>query len=102
MTKPNKPPMRLTSLHLLLLGAIALLLLAAVILVQVNKRQQAREHSATATAADQMPFATLRPSGKERCMRKCAVVHKGYVYRPEQHLQGAASASAEPEFCGCV
>jgi hypothetical protein len=102
MTKADKPPMRLTSLHLLLLGAIALLLLAAVAFVQLSKRQPARELSSTATAADQVRSATLRPSGRQRCMRKCAVFHKGYVYRPEQYPQGPASVGVEPEFCGCV
>ena len=101
MTKADKAPMRLTWLHLLLLGAIGLLLLGAVVFVQVGKRQYAREHSPPAAVVNQGPSATLRPSGRERCMRKCAVIQKGYVYRPEPP-QSAASAHSEPAFCACV
>jgi hypothetical protein len=76
------------------------LLVAAVGLVQMSKRARAQEHPATATY--EVQSATSKPSGKRRCMRKCAVIHKGYVYRPEQRLQGAGSAGVEPEFCSCV
>ncbi len=98
----KQAPMRINLLHLLILGAIALLLVATVGLVRMSKREQAREHPATATATYPVQSATPKPSGKRRCMRKCAAIHKGYVYRPEQRLQSAGSAGVEPEFCSCV
>lgn len=94
--------MRLRSSHLLIVIAIALLLLAVAAFVQTRKREPAREHPGSATATDRFRSAAPKPSGRERCIKKCAALHKGYVYRAEQDLGASGTRRVEPEVCTCV
>src|SRR5262249_2400902 len=84
-------PMRLRSSHLAIALTAALLLFAVSFLVYTNRQANG--------LCDPRPLAE---SGKERCMRKCAGIQKGYVYRGAQRGSGAVSRAAEPEFCTCV
>jgi hypothetical protein len=68
--------------------------------VLTSKREHAREHPAT--VSDRSRSAAPESSGRQRCMRKCAAIHKGYVYRAAQHLEGSASGQIEPEVCSCI
>jgi hypothetical protein len=102
MTNAIGRSLRLTPTHRLILISIALLVIGAVGLVHMRQRGQAQGVPAAATATGGARSATLKPPGRERCMRKCAVIHKGYVYRAEQQPQRAGSANVEPEFCACI
>jgi hypothetical protein len=92
--------MRLNSSHLLVIAAIGLLLLAVAGVVYMDQREQAREQRAK--AAERLRSATPRPSGRERCMQKCAAVHKGYIYRAEQRVEASERSQVVPEVCRCL
>jgi len=92
--------MRLRSSHLLAVAAIALLLLAVAGVVYMDQRDQARAQRAK--GAERTRAATPAPSGRERCMQKCAAVHKGYIYRAEQRVEDAGRSRIVPEACRCL
>ena len=92
--------MRLKSSQLAIIVAIALLLLALAALVRMDMQEKAL--SAAAPTADHLRSIAPKPSGRQRCMRKCAAIQKGYVYGDEQRWGGTGSSQVEPEFCTCV
>jgi hypothetical protein len=91
--------MQLKSSHVLVVAAIALLVLGVTGVVYLDQRDQAREQRAK---AERVRAATPRPSGRERCMQKCAAVKKGYIYRAEQRVEGAGRSQVVPEACRCL
>ena len=83
--------------------AIVLLLLAAVLFVRIAGRKPGPDPSpATVTTAPLSRSTTSAPYGRERCMRKCAAQHLGYVYGAEQRAQGVGSRIVQPETCTCM
>jgi hypothetical protein len=92
--------MQLRSTHLLVIAGIALLLLAVAGVVYMDQREQARAQRAK--AGERARSATSGPSGRERCMQKCAAVHKGYIYRAEQRVEDAGRSRIVPEACRCL
>ena len=92
--------MRLRSTHLLVIATIALLLLAVAGVVYMDRREQARAQRAKAT--ERARSSTPAPSGRERCMRKCAAAQKGYIYRAEQRVEAAGRSRIVPEACRCI
>jgi hypothetical protein len=92
--------MRLRSSHLAMVVAVALLLLAVAGLVHTSKQEKAL--SAAAPAVDHFRSVAPKPSGRERCMRKCAAIQKGYIHKDERRLGGIERPQVEPEFCNCV
>ena len=94
--------MRLRSSHLLIVVAIALLVLAVAGFVQTSKPEPVREHPAAAATMSRLRSVAPKAVGRERCMQRCAAIHKGYVYGAEQHLGGVGSPVVQPEVCSCV
>lgn len=92
--------MRFKSSHLLVVAAIALFLLAIAGVVYMDQREQAREQRTK--AAERARSAAPPPSGRERCMQKCAAVHKGYIYRAEQRIEESGRSRVVPEACRCL
>jgi len=92
--------MRLRSSHLLAVAAIALLLLAVAGVVYMDQRDQARAQRAK--GAERTRSAAPGPSGRERCMQKCAAAKKGYIYRAEQRVEEAGRLRIVPEACRCL
>jgi hypothetical protein len=93
--------MRLKSSHLLIVAVIALFLVGIAVFIK-SRPEQARDHATTAAGAERLRSATPGSSGRERCMKKCAAIHRGYVYRAEQDVGAAGSRYVEPEVCTCV
>ena len=92
--------MRLRSTHLLVIAGIALLLLAVAGMVYMDQREQARAQRTK--AGERARATTSGPSGRERCMQKCAAQRKGYIYRAEQRVEGAGRSQVAPEVCRCL
>jgi hypothetical protein len=88
------------STHLLVIAGIALLLLAVAGVVYMDQREQARAQRAK--GAERTRSATPGPSGRERCMQKCAAAKKGYIYRAEQRVEEAGRSRIVPEACRCL
>jgi hypothetical protein len=91
--------MQLRSTHLLVIAAIALLLLAVAGVVYLDQREQARTQRAKGEGTRS---TTPAPSGRERCMRKCAAAQQGYIYRAEQRVEEAGRWRVVPEACRCI
>jgi hypothetical protein len=92
---------RLRSLHLLILAAIALLVLAMAVSFRPRIPKQEFELRVVPTTKDRTVSMTPKALGRKHCERKCAAVRKGYIYRGEQELQGLRGSQFDPEVCTC-
>lgn len=101
-SSPRVLMMRLRASHLLIVGAIALVVLAMAAFVQTSKQEPAREHPAGTTRLSRLGSVAPKLAGRERCMRKCALVQKGYLYAAEQHRGGPETPIVQPEVCTCI
>jgi hypothetical protein len=72
--------------HLLVL-AVAVLVVLAAVFVQVRKGNRTGQQAEAESKG-------MASGGREQCRHKCAVLHKGFVYR--------ARRNAAAEYCGCV
>ena len=82
--------------------AIVLLLLAAALFVRSAGRKTGANPPATSTKASPLRSTVPAPSGRERCMRKCAAQRLGYVYGAEQRAGSEAGPIVQPETCTCM
>jgi len=83
--------------------AVVLLLLAAALFVRVAGNKAVSNPPAAASPAAPQSRSTISvPSGRERCMRKCAAQHLGYVYGAEQRTEAAGRRIVQPETCTCM
>ena len=91
-------------LYAIVAVAVVLLLLAAALSVRVAGRKPGPDPPRpTATiAAPLSPSSTRVSSGRERCMRKCAAQHLGYIYGAEQRAEAPGSRIVQPETCTCM
>ena len=94
--------MRFRATHLLIVAVIGLFLLAAVGFLYMSKRGPIPEQPGARVGTERPRSQVSTPSGRERCMKKCAAIHKGYVYRAEQEVGRSENRHVEPEVCNCV
>jgi len=83
--------------------AVVLLLLSGALFVHLASRKPASDRPGAVTiTAPEKRSTTLAPTGRERCTRKCAAQHLGYVYRAEQRAAGPGSPIIQAETCTCM
>jgi len=91
-------------LYAIVAVAVVLLLLAVALLVRVGGRRPGPDAPppAASIAAPVSPSSARVSSGRERCMRKCAAQHLGYIYGAEQRAEGSEGRIVQPETCTCM
>ena len=90
-------------LYAIVAVAIVLLLLAAALFVRIAGRKPGPDPPPAASTTAPLSRSTApAPSGRERCMRKCAARHLGYIYGPEQRAEGPGGRIVQPETCTCM
>jgi hypothetical protein len=85
---------------LLVIAGIVLLALAVAGVVYMDRRDQAGEQRAK--RGERARSAAPAPSGRERCMQKCAAAKQGYIYRAAQRVEEAGRSRIVPEACRCI
>ena len=86
----------------LIVATIAVLLLGIVGLLQIGKWDQWQERRAAQPAPQERRSSAPKRSAREACRQQCSAIHKGYVYRAEQPVDGTGGQTIEPEVCRCV
>ena len=82
---------------------IVLFLLAAALFVRVaGQAPRPDSPPGESKTAPLLRSTTPVPSGRERCMRKCAAQHLGYIYGAEQRAEGLGTRVVQPETCTCI
>lgn len=95
MPRPKSP-------HLLIAVVIAVVVLAVAAFFLSDKSGRGVDRRVVSIAKDRAVSIVTRPLGRKLCERQCAAIHRGYIYRAEQGLEGARGPQFEPEFCSCV